>query len=88
MEKLKQNTSRLHWWKRGEIKVRGEESGERENRKKKRSSTVKGQVATLVNSSRSGMSRVIRHEKNELYLILSGVAKKLPRKGRQLFPSC
>lgn len=35
MEKLKQNTSRLHWWKRGEIKVRGEESGERENRKKK-----------------------------------------------------
>lgn len=33
--------------------------------------------ATLVNSSRSGMSRVIRHEQNELYLILSGVAKNL-----------
>jgi len=36
-----------------------------------------GKWATLVNSSRSGMSGVIRHEQNELYLILSGVAKSL-----------
>jgi len=49
-----------------------------DEKKKKSSWTVTGQVrATLVNSSRSGMSRVIRHEQNELYLILSGVAKNL-----------
>lgn len=51
--------------------------GRRMRRKKKVRGPWRGKWATLVNSSRSGMSRVIRHEQNELYLILSGVAKNL-----------
>lgn len=35
----------------------------------------------IVNSSRSGMSRVVRHGQNEPYPILSGVAKKLREEG-------
>jgi hypothetical protein len=48
-----------------------------EGKKKKVRGPRWSKWATLVNSSRSGMLRVIRHEQNELYLILSGVAKNL-----------
>lgn len=54
-----------------------ERTGRRMRRRKKVRGPWRGKWATLVNSSRSGMSGVIRHEQNELYLILSGVAKNL-----------
>lgn len=59
----------------------GVESGE--EGKKASMKTEKGglQVVILVNSSRSGMSRVVRHGQNEPYPILSGVAKKLHKEG-------